>query len=134
MHLADDSALPFDGLVLATGSRPRRLPGQDAVPGSASSCARSTTRSRLRELIADGTARVVVVGAGFIGARGRGHGPGVAAAASPCWRRAEAPLIRGLGTAMGAATTTSHHDGVAIRCGVAVEAMRGASGVLLGRR
>ena len=30
--LADGSRVPFDGVVIATGSRTRRLPGQDAVP------------------------------------------------------------------------------------------------------
>ena len=116
--LADDSVVPFDGLVLATGSRPRRLPGQDAVPAVRELRTLDDSLA-LRELIADGTARLVVVGAGFIGLEvaATAHALGCSVTVLEA---AEAPLIRGLGTEMGRATT-SIHDGIAIRCGVAVE-------------
>jgi NADPH-dependent 2,4-dienoyl-CoA reductase/sulfur reductase-like enzyme len=125
--LADGSSVPFDGLVLATGSRTRRLPGQDAVP-EVRELRTLDDSLALRELISDGTASVVVIGAGFIGlevaatARARGCSVTVLEAA-------EAPLIRGLGVEMGRATT-SIHDGIPIRCGVSVEELR-ADGVRL---
>ncbi len=127
IHLADDSVVPFDGLVLATGSRPRRLPGQDAVPGVRELRTLGDSLA-LREVIADGTARLVVVGAGFIGLEvaATAHALGCTVTVLEA---AEAPLIRGLGSAMGRATT-SLHDGIAIRCGVAVERLQ-ADGVLL---
>ncbi len=127
VHLADDSVVPFDGLVLATGSRPRRLPGQDAVPAVRELRTLGDSLA-LRELISDGTARLVVVGAGFIGLEvaATAHALGCSVTVLEA---AEAPLIRGLGTAMGRATT-SLHDGIAIRCGVTVERLQ-ADGVLL---
>jgi NADPH-dependent 2,4-dienoyl-CoA reductase/sulfur reductase-like enzyme len=118
VHLADGSPVPFDGLVLATGSRTRRLPGQDAVP-EVRELRTLDDSLALRELIAGGTARVVVVGAGFIGLEvaATAHSLGCSVTVLEA---AEAPLIRGLGAEMGRATT-SIHDGFTIRCGVAVE-------------
>jgi NADPH-dependent 2,4-dienoyl-CoA reductase/sulfur reductase-like enzyme len=127
VHLADDSVVPFDGLILATGSRPRRLPGQDAVQGVRELRTLGDSLA-LREVIADGTARLVVVGAGFIGLEvaATAHALGCSVTVLEA---AEAPLIRGLGTAMGRATT-SLHDGIAIRCGVTIERLL-ADGVRL---
>ncbi|GAA3212756.1 NAD(P)/FAD-dependent oxidoreductase [Streptomyces thermocoprophilus] len=64
--LADGTTLPYAGLVVATGMRPRRLP----CPGPAAG--RHTVRTRddaraLREALTGPGVRVVVVGAGFIG-------------------------------------------------------------------
>nr|MBA3654703.1 FAD-dependent oxidoreductase [Actinomycetota bacterium] len=60
--LNDGIALPFDGLVIATGASPRALPGfDDAVVLRTLDDAR-----RLRTSLQPG-ARVTVVGAGFIG-------------------------------------------------------------------
>jgi NADPH-dependent 2,4-dienoyl-CoA reductase/sulfur reductase-like enzyme len=119
--LADGPAVPFDGIVLATGSRTRRLPGQDAVPGIRELRTLDDSLA-LRGLISDGAARVVVIGAGFIGlevaatAHSRGCPVTVLEAA-------EAPLIRGLGVEMGRAAT-SIHEGIEIRCEVTVEELR----------
>ncbi|MCK1820097.1 NAD(P)/FAD-dependent oxidoreductase [Streptomyces sp. XM83C] len=64
--LADGTTLPYAGLVVATGMRPRRLP----CPGPAAG--RHTVRTlddarALREALTGPGVRVVVVGAGFIG-------------------------------------------------------------------
>jgi 3-phenylpropionate/trans-cinnamate dioxygenase ferredoxin reductase subunit len=59
--LTDDGPIPFDALVLATGAQPRRLPG-DAMTLRTDDDAR-----RLRAVLRPG-ARLVVVGAGWIGA------------------------------------------------------------------
>ncbi|MCX5172952.1 FAD-dependent oxidoreductase [Streptomyces antibioticus] len=64
--LDDGTALSYDGLVVATGMRPRRLTCPGPLPG------RHTVRTLddargLREALTRPGARVVVVGAGFIG-------------------------------------------------------------------
>ena len=119
IHLADGSVVPFDAVVLATGSTPRRLPGQEAMP-SVHELRTLDDSMRLRAEIADGTARVVVIGAGFIGlevaatARGRGCNVTVLEGLA-------APLIRGLGAEMGHAVAAVHGDeGTQIRLGVTV--------------
>jgi NADPH-dependent 2,4-dienoyl-CoA reductase/sulfur reductase-like enzyme len=65
--LSDGSDVVADGVVVATGGRARRLPGTDDVEGV------HTLRSlddalALRRALRDGSPRVVIVGAGFIGA------------------------------------------------------------------
>ena len=119
VDLADGSVVPFDAVVLATGSTPRRLPGQEAMP-SVHELRTLDDSMRLRGEIADGTARVVVIGAGFIGlevaatARARGCTVTVLEGLA-------APLIRGLGAEMGNAVAAVHEDeGTQIRLGVTV--------------
>ncbi len=122
--------MPFDGLVLATGSLPRRLPGQEAM-ANVHELRTLDDSLALRAQIADGSARVVVIGAGFIGlevaatARSRG-------CAVTVLEGLPAPLIRGLGAEMGAAATAVHAgEGIDIRCDVTVAALR-PGGVELG--
>lgn len=114
VQLADGSTVPYDGLIVATGVRPRRLPGQgghvlrtldDAV--------------RLRDRLTPGR-RLVVVGAGFLGAE----------AAAVAWRLgcevtllepAPVPLAHSVGTQVGELLTRAHLErGVDLRCGVTV--------------
>ena len=111
---SNDSTVAFDGLVIATGASPRRLPDQPALDGIVElrTLADSTD---LRDRIADGTARVTIIGAGFIGlevaatARGRG-------CAVTVLEGAPSPLVRGLGVAMGAAVAGVHgRNGVDLR-------------------
>ena len=117
------STVRFEGAILATGSRPRTLPGQDDLPDVV--VLRSVDDSLdLRERIAGGGRRVVVIGAGFIGLE-------VAATARKLGNEvlvlegAPAPLIRGLGAAMGAAIAAVHADhGVEVRCGVTIEGLQ----------
>lgn len=58
----DCSAIPYDGLVIATGVRPRRLPGEDAPVLRTLDGALA-----LRDDLKPGR-RPAVVGAGFLGA------------------------------------------------------------------
>jgi NADPH-dependent 2,4-dienoyl-CoA reductase/sulfur reductase-like enzyme len=128
VELADGTTVPYDdGLVIATGSATKRLPGQEDVP-TVHELRTLEDSLALRERIADGTARVVVVGAGFIGlevaatARARG-------CAVTVLEGLPSPLIRGLGPDMGLAATAVHAaDGIDIRCGVLVEGL-GVDGV-----
>ena len=117
--LADGAVVPFDGLIIATGSATRRLPGQADVP-NVHELRTLDDSLALRARIADGTARVVVIGAGFIGlevaATARARGCSVTVLEG-----APAPLIRGLGAAMGVAATAVHAEaGIDVRCDVAV--------------
>jgi NADPH-dependent 2,4-dienoyl-CoA reductase/sulfur reductase-like enzyme len=126
--LADGSTLGFDGAILATGAAPIRLPGQDQH--SHAVVLRSIDDAiDLRDRIASGDRKVVVIGAGFIGLE-------VAATARQLGNEvlvlegAPAPLIRGLGAEMGEAVAAVHTDnGVTIRCDVTVEGL--ADGAVL---
>jgi NADPH-dependent 2,4-dienoyl-CoA reductase/sulfur reductase-like enzyme len=123
VRLIDGTAVEFEGAVLATGSRPRKLPGQDDVADVV--VLRSLDDSLdLRARIAGGGKRVVVVGAGFIGlevaATARKLGNEVLVLES-----APAPLMRGLGSTMGMAIAAIHADhGVEVRCGVTIEGLQ----------
>jgi NADPH-dependent 2,4-dienoyl-CoA reductase/sulfur reductase-like enzyme len=131
VHLADGSTVPYaDGVIIATGTATKRLPGQEAVP-TVHELRTIEDSLSLRERIADGTARVVVVGAGFIGlevaATARARGCTVTVLEG-----LPAPLIRGLGPDMGAAASAVHAaDGIDIRCGVTVTGLS-EDGVTLG--
>ena len=130
---SNGSTVAFDGLVIATGASPRRLPDQPALDGIVElrTLADSTD---LRDRIADGTARVTIIGAGFIGlevaatARGRG-------CAVTVLEGAPSPLVRGLGVAMGAAVAGVHgRNGVDLRCGVQIAGIEGSGGHVTGVR
>lgn len=111
LHLADGSGASFDGLVAATGLRPRRL----AAPGPRAG--RHVLRTlehcvALRDELTPG-ASVVVVGGGFIGcevaatALGRGCSVTVVEPTG-------APMNRVLGPAL-AAAVQRHHEQAGIR-------------------
>ncbi len=133
VELSDGTTLPYDGLIIATGSAPRRLFAQPALDGVQE--LRTLHDSlMLRDRIADGTARVVVVGAGFIGlevaATARQKGCAVTVLEG-----APAPLVRALGMEMGIAAASVHgRNGVALRCDVQVQGMEGADGRVHGVR
>lgn len=130
--LATGETIAADGVIIATGSLPRRLPNQPDLDGV------TTLRTlddslALRSRLAD-RPRVVVVGAGFIGLE-------VAATAAQSGCRvtvlegAPAPMIRGLGAEMGEIVGRVHaRNGVEVRCGVQVEEIEGEHGRVTGVR
>ena len=129
LTLADDSALAFDGLVIATGAHPRRLAGQDDF-AHVHELRTLDDALRLRSEIVGGGRRVVVIGAGFIGleaaATAKTLGNDVVVLEG-----ATAPLIRGIGAEMGEAIADLHRaHGVEVRCGVFIEGLT-ADGVRL---
>ena len=63
--LDDGEALPYGGLVVATGAAPRRIPGTDGLAGV--HVLRTIDDSLALRSDLEGAAKVVVVGAGFIG-------------------------------------------------------------------
>jgi 3-phenylpropionate/trans-cinnamate dioxygenase ferredoxin reductase subunit len=118
----------FDGLVLATGAAARWLPGAPMLEGvhvvrSLDDCL------GLREALDEGPSRVVVIGAGFIGAevaatcRGRGLEVTLLEAAAT-------PLERALGPVIGGVMADLHRDhGVDLRLGVGVAGLDGVDRV-----
>jgi NADPH-dependent 2,4-dienoyl-CoA reductase/sulfur reductase-like enzyme len=130
--LADGSQVSYDGLIIATGGLVRRLPNQPDIAG-VHVLRTLDDASALRDELAEG-ARVVVIGAGFIGLE-------VAATATKRGARVtvleglEAPLIRALGAETGTAIGAVHaRNGVDIRCGVQVASINSdqrVSGVTL---
>jgi len=123
VELHDGERIAFDGLVIATGSTPRRLPDQPNLAGL------FTLRTlddalALRELLG-ARPKVVVIGAGFIGSE-------IAAA---CRARhldvtvlemLPQPMVRGLGPELGSVLAALHRDhGVDLRTGVQVESIEG---------
>ena len=122
--LADGERLAFDGLVIATGATPRRLPGTGDLAGVHTLRTLDDCLAVRAELDA-GAGRVVVVGAGFIGAevaatcRSRGHDVTLLEALP-------VPLGQALGDEMGAVLADIHRDhGVDVRLGTAVAGLDG---------
>jgi 3-phenylpropionate/trans-cinnamate dioxygenase ferredoxin reductase subunit len=115
LHLDDGSVLPYDELVVATGSRPRRLPLLERFENV--SVLRTLDDAReLRARLTPG-AHLAIVGAGFIGQE-------VAASARKCGADATmiealpAPLATILGHEQGAWFAHLHRsEGVDLRLG-----------------
>ena len=127
--LSDGSTLGYDGLVIATGATPRRLPGQERHAHVHQLRTLDDALALRRELVAGGR-RLVVIGAGFIGLE-------VAATARQLGNEVlvleaeQAPMMRALGAEMGAAVALVHTDhGVNISCGIGVAGFE-ADAVLL---
>jgi 3-phenylpropionate/trans-cinnamate dioxygenase ferredoxin reductase subunit len=123
--LSDGDTIAYDGLVIATGAAARPLRGAPVLPGV------FTLRTlddalALRAALERGP-RVVVVGAGFIGAE----------VAATCRRRGldvtlveplPAPMARVLAPEIGAVCAGAHRDhGVDLRLGVGVAALSGGA-------
>ncbi|MBW3663921.1 MAG: FAD-dependent oxidoreductase [Actinobacteria bacterium] len=119
VELMDGTLLEADTVLLTTGGRPRRLPGLE--PGDHVLELRTRDDAdRLRPYLVPG-ARVVVVGAGFIGSEvaASAHGSG---ADVTVLEAVQVPLGRVLGDEVGAHLGAMHRDqGIDLRTGVAVD-------------
>ena len=106
IDLTDGNSLEFGGLIIATGATPRRLPEQGRHQ-HVHVLRTLDDALGIRQQIAEGGKRVIVIGAGFIGLE-------VAAIARQLDNEVivleggSAPLIRGLGADMGAAIADIH--------------------------
>lgn len=128
VRLEDSRQLGYDGLVIATGATPRRLPGTSTLAGI------HTLRSwedaaALRADLDRTPAHVLVVGSGFVGAE-----VAVAARARGCAVTLVEALPRAfarvLGDAVGGAVEAMHRDsGVTVRPGTAVVSFEGTDRV-----
>lgn len=119
--------LPYDTLVVATGSRPRLLPVGSGLAGVHALRTIDDAEAIRAALVAG--ARVAVVGGGFIGAE-------VASAARLLGLDVTivdplpALMVRGLGAQVGAVLARRHADnGVRLRLGHSVAQLRGADRV-----
>jgi NADPH-dependent 2,4-dienoyl-CoA reductase/sulfur reductase-like enzyme len=128
VDLADGTAVDFDGLVIATGASVRHLPGQPHLPGIHTLRTLDDCLALKADLDAS-PQRVVVVGAGFIGAevaataRGKGLDVTVLEALA-------VPLERVLGPAIGAVCADVHREhGVDLRLSTGVEGFVGTDRV-----
>lgn len=126
--LGGGDRLPYDGLVIATGASPRRLPGTDHLDGV------RTLRTlddciAIRAELAARPRRIAVVGAGFIGAEVAATCRGLGIEVSLI-EALPVPLERGLGSRMGAVMADLHRDhGVDLRLGVGVVLIEGSDRV-----
>ena len=123
IELSDGGSVEVDGIVLATGAVPRLLPGMEDRAGTHVLRTLDDARALRRDLRPG--ARLVVVGAGFIGAEvaatARGLGLDVTVVEA-----APAPLAGPLGPRMGAIVSSLHADhGVRLLCGVGVAGLTG---------
>ena len=124
--LDSGDVVPFDALVIATGARPRTLPGLPDLDGvfvlrTVDDCL------ALRERLT-GSPRVAVVGAGFIGSEVAAtcHGRGLDVTVIEAL---PVPMVRGVGEAVGRRCARLHTDhGVAVRLGVGVTGLTGDTG------
>ena len=122
-----EATVSFDGMVIATGAQPRRLPDQPMLDG-VHTLRTVEDSERLRQRL-DAGSRLCVIGAGFIGAevaataRSLGHAVTVLEALPQ-------PMVRGVGPVIGAVLARLHVDhGVDLRLGVGVGSIAGADRV-----
>ncbi|HEY5172590.1 MAG TPA: FAD-dependent oxidoreductase [Acidimicrobiia bacterium] len=121
IELHDGERVAFDGLVIATGATPRRLPNQPHLAGLFT--LRTLDDALALRALLDARPKVVVIGAGFIGAE----------IAATCRSRGldvtvlemlPQPMVRGLGPELGAVLAAIHRDhGVDLRTSVQVDAI-----------
>ena len=120
----DGVAEPYDGLLIATGARCRNLPGTAGLAGVHTLRTRDDAEA-IRDALANGARRVVVVGAGFIGAEVASTAIGRGAEVTMV-EALEAPFGRVLGVEMGAVMADVHRrHGVDLRTGVGVDEVLG---------
>lgn len=111
---------PYDGLVLATGTRCRTLPKTDGVAG-VHTLRTLDDAEAIRTAVQDGAERMVVVGAGFIGAEVASTAVNSGLAVTMV-EALESPFSRVLGREMGMVLADLHRShGVDLRTGVGVE-------------
>lgn len=127
VHLAHDAHVDYDALILATGSRPRRLRVPGADLGHVHELRTVADVDRLRPQLVTGR-RIVIVGAGYIGleaaaiARQMGLDVTVLEMAPRVLARVTSPLMSHF-------YETEHRArGVDVRTGARLEAITGAPG------
>jgi 3-phenylpropionate/trans-cinnamate dioxygenase ferredoxin reductase subunit len=135
VSLDDGSSLSYDGLVAATGMRPRRLRCPGPLAG------RHTVRTLadaqgLREELTRPGARVVVVGAGFIGCEVAATAVGLGVREVTVVDPLPLPMVGPLGDLLARALLKRHEErGVRFRLGTGVAGFEGGdrvTGVVLG--
>ncbi|MEV4036317.1 NAD(P)/FAD-dependent oxidoreductase [Streptomyces umbrinus] len=128
--LTGDGIIGYDALVVATGVRPRRLPGCDGVRGV--HVLRTLDDAlALKEQLTAGR-RLVVVGAGFIGAEAAAAARGLGLDVTVL-EPAAVPLAHAVGENVGQTLTQVHREhGVDLRTGVMVRKILSRAGGVTG--
>jgi 3-phenylpropionate/trans-cinnamate dioxygenase ferredoxin reductase subunit len=130
VYLSDGYPLRFDGLIIATGVRPRRLPAGHELAG-VHVLRDHPDVAALRAAFA-GTPRVVIVGGGFLGLEVAAAARGLGLDVTVIEPLAQ-PMIRQVGPMIGAEVARLHREhGVDLRTGVGVTELMGEGGVLSG--
>ncbi|MFD8733346.1 NAD(P)/FAD-dependent oxidoreductase [Streptomyces sp. NPDC059618] len=123
VRLADGQAVRADGVVIATGAVARTLPGSEGLAGVHTLRTLDDARSLRDELAAGG--RLVVIGAGFIGAEVASTAYALGLDVTVV-EAAPTPLAGPLGATMGGIVSALHADhGVRLLCGVGVKGLSG---------
>ncbi|MFF4693330.1 NAD(P)/FAD-dependent oxidoreductase [Streptomyces sp. NPDC001307] len=122
--LAGGRHVRTEGVVVATGAAPRTLPGADGLAGVHTLRTLDDAQALRAELL-NGLPRVVVIGAGFIGAEvaSTAHRLGLHVTVVEALN---VPLERQLGREMGLVCSSLHSDhGVGLLCGTGVAGLTG---------
>jgi len=128
VRLAGGDEIPFDRLLIATGTRARQWPNpKEAALEGIYTIRTNNDAASLQQALAAKPGRVLVIGAGFVGSE----------AASVCrelglavtvTERASAPLIGALGGVIGKIAAEMQRDhGVDLRTGIGVKSLEGDS-------
>jgi 3-phenylpropionate/trans-cinnamate dioxygenase ferredoxin reductase subunit len=133
LTLSDGTALPYDKLVLATGSRPRTLPLPGADAEGVLYLRTLDDSDRLKATFTS-SGRIAMIGAGWIGmeaaSNARGYGVDVTVVES-----AELPLLAALGPELARVFADLHVEhGVDFRFKTGVEAIEVSDGAVSGIR
>jgi 3-phenylpropionate/trans-cinnamate dioxygenase ferredoxin reductase component len=133
VSLADGDTLPYDALLLATGSSPRRLQVPGVRVGGVHYLRTLADSDRIKQAFLR-SPRVVIIGGGWIGletaAAARGAGLSVT-----IFERGELPLLPVLGREVAQVFADLHRErGVELRCQVQVAAIESEHGRVTGVR
>ncbi len=123
--IEDGTSFAADGVVVATGASPRRLPGTEGLEGvRLLRTMEDSLELRRRVLEAGEGGRVVVVGAGFIGSEVASTCAGLGSTVTVL-EALDTPLENALGPTVGAACGALHErNGVTLRTGTGVAGVR----------
>lgn len=128
--LADGTRVSYDALVIATGVRPRGLPGTEGLAGAHTLRTLEDAlafKARLRP-----GRRLVIVGAGFIGAEAAAVARGLGVEVT-LLEAAPLPLAQAVGEQAGQFLAQIHRDhGVRLHTGAKVAGILGAEGEVMG--
>jgi 3-phenylpropionate/trans-cinnamate dioxygenase ferredoxin reductase subunit len=118
----DGSQVHYDGLIIATGAKPRRLPGTEGMTGVRTLRTLEDSSGLRDDLVRLGEgARLVVIGAGFIGAEVAATAHGLGASVTVV-EALTTPLAGVIGQQIGEVCAGLHRDaGVSLRLGVGVD-------------
>jgi NADPH-dependent 2,4-dienoyl-CoA reductase/sulfur reductase-like enzyme/ferredoxin len=126
VQLADGSAVEFDRVLIATGTRARAWPNDAEAALDGVFVLRSRDDAAgLRQQLAGRPRRVLVIGAGFTGSEVASACRDLDIAVTVVERGPE-PLVGALGKVIGSVASGLHREfGVDLRCGVTVTALEG---------